>query len=185
MSGFVDPTREVMAVFRDLPLDWPIAMINLLRFRETAAYPEDHAEAGAGHTGAKAYGLYGRAAARPFADAGGTQVWLGKPELTVIGPREEAWDLAFIARYPTGQAFVDNAAFREYTHRSFQAQVLDMETSAIGQVAYANGVPWIAFRSLSDLAGGGEGENEIGTFFRLAADNSARVVRDFLRRWKP
>ena len=85
----------------------------------------------------------------------------------------------------SGQAFVDNAAFRDYTHRSFQAQVLDMETSAIGQVAYANGVPWIAFRSLSDLAGGGEGENEIGTFFRLAADNSARVVRDFLRRWKP
>ena len=85
----------------------------------------------------------------------------------------------------SGQAFVDNAAFRDYTHRSFEAQVLDMETSAIGQVAYANGVPWIAFRSLSDLAGGGEGENEIATFFRLAADNSARVVRDFLRRWQP
>lgn len=127
MTGFVDPTREVMAVFRGLPLDRPIAMINLLRFRETAAYPEDHAEAGAGHTGAKAYGLYGRAAARPFADAGGTQVWLGKPELTVIGPREEAWDLAFIARYPTGQAFVDMLRNPEYqravVHR--QAAVAD------------------------------------------------------------
>lgn len=127
MTGFVDPTREVMALFRGLPLDRPIAMINLLRFRETAAYPEDHAEAGAGHTGAKAYGLYGRAAARPFADAGGTQVWLGKPELTVIGPREEAWDLAFIARYPTGQAFVDMLRNPEYqravVHR--QAAVAD------------------------------------------------------------
>ena len=25
----------------------------------------------------------------------------------VIGPAEEVWDIAFIARYPTGQAFLD------------------------------------------------------------------------------
>jgi adenosylhomocysteine nucleosidase len=85
----------------------------------------------------------------------------------------------------SGQAFVDNAKFREYTFATFQANVLDMETSAVAQVAYANGVPYIAFRSLSDLAGGGEGENEIGTFFQIAADNSAKVVMAFLRQWKP
>jgi adenosylhomocysteine nucleosidase len=84
----------------------------------------------------------------------------------------------------SGQAFVDNAAFREYTHRTFQANVLDMETAAIAHVAYANGVPYIAFRSLSDLAGGGEGENEIGTFFKIAADNSARVLLAFFAAWK-
>ena len=27
--------------------------------------------------------------------------------LTLIGPAEENWDLAFIARYPTAQSFVD------------------------------------------------------------------------------
>jgi adenosylhomocysteine nucleosidase len=84
----------------------------------------------------------------------------------------------------SGQAFVDNAAFREYTYQTFQANVLDMETAAIGMVAYSNGVPWIAFRSLSDLAGGGKGENEIGTFFKIAADNSARVLLAFLAAWK-
>lgn len=84
----------------------------------------------------------------------------------------------------SGQAFVDNAAFREYTFNTFQANVLDMETAAIGMVAYGNGVPWIAFRSLSDLAGGGKGENEIGTFFKIAADNSARVLLAFLAAWK-
>ena len=84
----------------------------------------------------------------------------------------------------SGQAFVDNAAFREYTFKTFQANVLDMETAAIAHVAYANGVPYIAFRSLSDLAGGGEGENEIGTFFKIAADNSARVLLAFFAAWK-
>ena len=80
----------------------------------------------------------------------------------------------------SGQAFVDNAAFREYTFRTFGANVLDMETAATAHVAYSNGVPFIAFRSLSDLAGGGEGENEIKTFFKLAADNSAQVLLAFL-----
>ena len=85
----------------------------------------------------------------------------------------------------SGQAFVDNAAFRRYTHKTFQAQVLDMETAAIATVAYANAVPFLAFRSLSDLAGGGAGENEIDTFFTLAAENSAAVVIAFLAAWKP
>jgi adenosylhomocysteine nucleosidase len=81
----------------------------------------------------------------------------------------------------SGPAFVDNAALREYTFQTFQANVLDMETAAMAHVAYANGVPYVAFRSLSDLAGGGEGENEIGTFLKIAADNSARVLLAYLQ----
>jgi adenosylhomocysteine nucleosidase len=50
-------------------------------------------------------------------------------------------------------------------------------------VAYSNAVPYIAFRSLSDLAGGGEGENEMGTFMGIAADNSAKVLLAFLKNW--
>jgi adenosylhomocysteine nucleosidase len=84
----------------------------------------------------------------------------------------------------SGQAFVDNAAFRQYTFRTFRANVLDMETAATAMVAYANGVPFIAFRSLSDLAGGGDGGNEMGTFMKLAADNSAKVLLAFLAAWK-
>ena len=52
----------------------------------------------------------------------------------------------------SGQAFVDNAKFREFAFDAFKAQVLDMETAAVATVAYANGVPFIGFRSLSDLA---------------------------------
>jgi adenosylhomocysteine nucleosidase len=80
----------------------------------------------------------------------------------------------------SGAAFVDNAAFREYAFSTFEAQVLDMESAAVAHVAYANGVPFIAFRSLSDLAGGGEGENEMGTFMGLASANSAAVVTAFI-----
>ncbi|MDV3250641.1 5'-methylthioadenosine/S-adenosylhomocysteine nucleosidase [Devosia sp. BK] len=80
----------------------------------------------------------------------------------------------------SGSAFVDNAEFRSYAFDTFDAQVLDMESAAVAHVAYANNVPFIAFRSLSDLAGGGEGENEMGTFMGLASDNSAAVVEAFI-----
>jgi len=85
----------------------------------------------------------------------------------------------------SGQAFVDNAKFRQYVFDTFKAQVLDMETAAIATVAYANGVPFIAFRSLSDLAGGDHGPNELRIFFQLASDNSAAVVQRFLTVWTP
>ncbi len=85
----------------------------------------------------------------------------------------------------SGQAFVDNADFRRYVFGAFQARVLDMESAAVAMVAYANGTPFIAFRSLSDLAGGEKGGNEMATFMRLAADNSAAVVRRFLAVWTP
>ena len=81
----------------------------------------------------------------------------------------------------SGGAFVDNAAFREHTFDTFGARVLDMESAAVAHVAYANGVPFIAVRSLSDLAGGGEGENQMEVFLGLAAGNAAAVVKALLR----
>ena len=83
----------------------------------------------------------------------------------------------------SGSTFVNNADYRAWVWDTFEAQALDMETAAVAHVAYANGLPYIAFRSLSDLAGGGPGENEMGTFFGLAATNSAAVVTRFLEAW--
>ena len=80
----------------------------------------------------------------------------------------------------SGSAFVDNAGLREWIFDTFEAQVVDMESAGVAQVAWANQVPFIAFRSLSDLAGGGEGENEMGIFMSLASENSALLVKRFL-----
>ncbi len=81
----------------------------------------------------------------------------------------------------SGQAFVDNAAFRAWAFSAFDARVLDMESAAVAQVAYVNQTPFIAFRRLSDLAGGDPGQNQARVFFQLASDNSATVVRAFLK----
>ena len=81
----------------------------------------------------------------------------------------------------SGPVFVDNAAFRQYAHDVFGARVLDMESAAVAQVAYVNRTPFIAFRSLSDLAGGDPAGNQFPIFLRFAADNSATVVRAFVK----
>ncbi|WMS41445.1 5'-methylthioadenosine/S-adenosylhomocysteine nucleosidase [Acuticoccus sp. MNP-M23] len=81
----------------------------------------------------------------------------------------------------SGSAFVDNEDFRQYVSDTFDAKVLDMESAAVAQVAYANGVPFIVFRSLSDLAGGSDAANEMQVFMGLAASNSAAVVEAFLK----
>ena len=76
---------------------------------------------------------------------------------------------------------MDNADYRNYLHETFDAQVIEMETAAIAMVAYSNDVPFIAFRSVSDLAGGGTAtQNEIRAFEHLAARNSAALVIAFM-----
>jgi adenosylhomocysteine nucleosidase len=84
----------------------------------------------------------------------------------------------------SGPTFVDNAAYRQWAWDTFQADALDMETAAVAHVAYVNRVPYIAFRSLSDLAGGGPGKNEGKIFGKLAANNSAAVVIEYLKQSK-
>jgi adenosylhomocysteine nucleosidase len=82
----------------------------------------------------------------------------------------------------SGPTFVDNAEYRAWVWKTFNADALDMETSAVAHVAYVNRVPFIAFRSLSDLAGGGPGKNEGKIFGKLAAENSATVVLAYLKK---
>jgi adenosylhomocysteine nucleosidase len=78
------------------------------------------------------------------------------------------------------QSFVDNAKFREWLFTAWKARATDMESAAVAQVAYINGVPFIAFRSLSDLAGGEADANRMDVFMTLAAENAAAMVKAFI-----
>jgi adenosylhomocysteine nucleosidase len=83
----------------------------------------------------------------------------------------------------SGPAFVDNAAYREWLYQNFQAGTVDMETTAVAQIAYVNQLPFLGFRSLSDLAGDSAEPIEMLVFGNLAADNAAAVVTAFLETW--
>ena len=103
---YVDPTRAAFDLFKSLPRDTPINMLNLIRYRDIAAYPEGHDHAGKGWTGARAYEEYGATSAAIFERLGGQIVWRGRFETVLTGPVDEQWDAAFIAAYPNAGAFL-------------------------------------------------------------------------------
>ena len=121
--------KEDFEAFRDNDRPGPIHMLNLVKLRERAEY-EDGREA----SGKEAYAAYGRESAPVFARLGGRIIWRGAMEQMVIGPKGEAWDLCFIAQYPSPQAFVDMLKDPEYrkamAHR--QAAVEDSRLIRMG-----------------------------------------------------
>ena len=48
MTAHVDPSPENWAQFKALPRDTPIHMLNLIRFKDRAEYPEVHPNHGKG-----------------------------------------------------------------------------------------------------------------------------------------
>ena len=122
MSGHVDPDRERYAIFKELPRNGKIHMLNLVRLRETAVY-----EDGTMVTGQEAYAAYARESAPVFKRLGGRIVWSGKFDMVLIGPESEYWDICFIAEYRDAEAFI--AMLRDDSYRSAvkhrQAAVFD------------------------------------------------------------
>ncbi|MEM1315463.1 MAG: DUF1330 domain-containing protein [Pseudomonadota bacterium] len=106
MEAHVDPDRAQFEAFKALPRDTPLNMLNLVRVRDAAAYPEGHALAGQGLTGAQAYANYGRDSAPVLEKVGGSILWRGRFETVLIGPEAERWDACFIALYPHAGAFL-------------------------------------------------------------------------------
>ncbi len=114
MNRHIDPDRQAWELFKSLPRDQPIHMLNLVRLNRLADYPEGHPDHGRGLTGRQAYQAYGRTTAHIFQRLGGRQVWAGRPEVTLTGPQDEAWDIAFIAAYPDSAAFMAMVRDPEY-----------------------------------------------------------------------
>ena len=115
-------SKETFAAFRADDRPGPVHMLNLIRLKDVALYPD-----GRTTSGHDAYAAYGRMSGPVFTRLGGRIVWRGDFELMMIGPADERWDVAFIAEYPSPAAFVTmlgDPVYREaMIHR--QAAVAD------------------------------------------------------------
>ncbi|WP_252257943.1 DUF1330 domain-containing protein [Erythrobacter aurantius] len=104
---YIDPSPENFKAFKDLPRDEPIHMLNLLRYRDLAEYPEGHEHHGNGWTGRRAYQEYGATSGPIFARVGGKIVWRGAFQTMVTGPGDKDWHDGFVAQYPSSAAFFE------------------------------------------------------------------------------
>ncbi len=91
--------------------------------------------------------------------------------LPTLPPMQKAGrtvDLSVGGTGVAGTVFLDNAEYRKWIFRVWQARCLDMESTALAHVAWTNQKPILVVRGLSDLAGGQHGKNPID-------DNELRV----------
>lgn len=134
MNQHIDPEREAFEAFKALPRNTPIHMLNLVRYRDRAAYPADHPAAAQGLSGAEAYKRYSAESGPVFARVGGTILYAGRPECLLIGPADERWDAAFIAAYPNAAAFLEMVTDPDYRSAVVHRQAA-VETSRLIRMA--------------------------------------------------
>lgn len=83
-----------------------------------------------------------------------------------------------------GPVFMDNREYRKWAFSVWKADCLDMESTAIAQVCWANKTPFLIVRSLSDLAGGQEGVNAADTTEGPVSAHASIVLREIVRQMK-
>lgn len=96
------PAQQLAAFQRDD--GQPIYMLNLLKFRDRAVYPDGRDTA---LSGAQAYALYGRAVSKMIAEAGGKLVFSAQVRGLLIGEVEGPWDSVAVMMYPSFKAMAE------------------------------------------------------------------------------
>lgn len=110
----VIPNKEQMKGFFEDNHGKPISMVNLLKFKDKAEFPEDHELHGTEMTGEEAYKIYGVAVAKLLESLGGEMSFSGDVQRLALGEVEELWDYVAIAKYPSRQAMIDMMMSEEY-----------------------------------------------------------------------
>lgn len=93
--------------------DEPVVMVNLLKFRERAAYADGRES---DLTGRQAYSLYATEMRKLVEGAGGRFLFGGQVESLLLGQVEELWDMVGLVEYPTPKSLLQIAsspAFQE------------------------------------------------------------------------
>ncbi len=85
----------------------------------------------------------------------------------------------------SGSRFIADPAHGRELWRAHAARVVDMETSAVAEVASANQIPFIAFRAVSDVVSSGDSHQDVNELGPVAIANATRVALGFFDRLAP
>ena len=101
VKNAVMPNEDQIKGFSEQGGDKPIYMVNLLKFKEKASYPDKRET---NLTGEEAYAIYAEEVAGHLAKVGGKPVFGGEIERLMLGEVEDLWDKVAIAMYPSRKA---------------------------------------------------------------------------------
>ncbi|MGE3728920.1 MAG: DUF1330 domain-containing protein [Lysobacterales bacterium] len=105
----LDPRPEAAARLQQtLPASGALWMLNLLRYREQAAYPPDspETEGPTPRSGRDSYAHYSSLVQPHLRRVGGRPLFKTAALFTLIGPAGEDWHDCLLVRYPSRAAFI-------------------------------------------------------------------------------
>jgi uncharacterized protein (DUF1330 family) len=118
-SNALYPDAEQLSHFLASPEDGPFTMVNLLRFKPKATYPDG---SDTHLTGLEAYARYGDAVTALVEKHGGRVLYSGQVTNLMIGTCDPLWDVVALVEYPSNAAFRAMVSSPEYRtaelHRS-------------------------------------------------------------------
>ena len=117
------PNDQQMAGFLEEGKDQPIYMVNLLKFKDKAVYPDKRET---DLTGEEAYAIYGQEVRKHLEKVGAKPIFSGKVSRLMLGEVEDLWDVVAIAMYPNRKAMLDMISDPEYI-KSAQHRVAGLE----------------------------------------------------------
>ena len=123
VKNAVMPNEEQMSGFLEEDKDQQIFMVNLLKFKDKAEYPDKRET---DLTGEEAYAIYGQEVRKHLEKVGGKPIFSGKVSRLMLGEVEDLWDLIAIATYPNRKAMLDMISDPEYI-KSAQHRVAGLE----------------------------------------------------------
>lgn len=111
MKIVLQPTGDQVRAFRDRQTGEPIAMLNLLKFRDRAVYEDGRA---CDLTGAEAYQLYSRAFGEIMGPRGVRTLYSGEVRGLLIGEGDDLWDAVAIIEYPSTEVMLTMLRDEQY-----------------------------------------------------------------------
>ncbi len=111
VENALQPDGDQVKTFTSKPTEGPIVMVNLLKFREKAAY-EDGRESDL--SGREAYQLYANEMRKLVEGGGGRFLFAGDVQSLLLGKVEDLWDLVGIVEYPAPAAMMKIATSPEF-----------------------------------------------------------------------
>ncbi len=111
VNNKVSPSEDQMKEFLEPGHDKPIYMVNLLKFKDKAEYPDGRETS---LSGQEAYAIYGAEVGKLLVTHGGAPMFSAAVERLMLGEVEELWDTIAIAMYPSRKAMLDMIGSPEY-----------------------------------------------------------------------
>ena len=111
VKNAVMPNDQQMTGFLEEGKDQPIYMVNLLKFKDKAVYPDKRET---DLTGEEAYAIYSQEVVKHLEKVGGKPIFGGKVARLMLGEVEDLWDVVAIAMYPNRKAMLDMISDPEY-----------------------------------------------------------------------